>query len=142
MNYFWMFGCSLFLFTGFQSPVTFCQATPRLPSNCLRHVSHLGLTLPMYKHAVRPFTEEVARNARYKLQRAAESKVTKCFAEQRRRVMSLAASRLKRASGWREQPQGYRGKPGGGAEQSSGNTHCRCSASSRRLRSVFVCDSY
>lgn len=110
MNYFWMFGRSLFLFTGFRSPVTFCQATPRLPSNWLRHVSRLGLTLPMYKHAVRPFTEEVARNVRYKLQRAAESKVTKCFAEQRRCVMSLAASGLNvpASCGWWERPREHR----------------------------------
>lgn len=116
MNYFWMFGRSLFLFTGFRSPVTFCQATPRLASNWLRHVSRLGLTLPMYKHAVRPFTEEVARNTRYKLQRATESKVTKCFAEQRRCVMSLAASGLNMLAscGGRERPRERAGEPGRG----------------------------
>lgn len=55
----------------------------------------------MYKHAVRPFTEEVARNAWYKLQRAGESKVTKCFAEQRRRVETSGLNVLA-SCGWRE----------------------------------------
>lgn len=48
------------------------------------------------------------RNVRYKLQRVAESKVTKCFAEQRR-VMSLAASGFN-VHDRQEQP----GEPGGG----------------------------
>lgn len=34
--------------------VTCCQATPRPPFNWRWHVSHRGLTSPMYKHGVQP----------------------------------------------------------------------------------------
>lgn len=53
MNYFGMFGCSYFCLLNLNS-VTLCQATPRLPFNWVWHVSHLRLTLPMYKHGVHP----------------------------------------------------------------------------------------
>lgn len=53
MNYFGMFGCSYFCLPKLNS-VTLCQATPGLPFNWVWHVSHLRLTLPMYKHGVHP----------------------------------------------------------------------------------------
>lgn len=70
------------------------------------------------------------RNARYKLQRVAESKVTKCFAEQQRCVMSLVASGLN----VHEQP----GKPGGDVLWE----YTASSNSSGWLRSEFTSDSF
>lgn len=109
MNYFWMFGRSLFLFTGFRSPVTFCQATPRLPSNWLRHVSRLGLTLPMYKHAVRPLH---GGSGEKRAVQTPESRRIKGYKMFRRAATSCLNVGFERASELRL--AGAPGAPGGG----------------------------
>lgn len=77
MNYFGVFGRSYFCLPNLNS-VTSCQATCGLPFNWVWHVSHLRLTLPVYKHGVHPSLRKLWKNIEYKLQRVTESKVTKC----------------------------------------------------------------